>query len=454
MDVSFDSIKGLTILSAIPVVLIALWADYFERYLSALTPEQMAEEREDNQNQNRLVLFCGLVAQASAALIGYSYWKLPGWVSYLAFLGAAAIQASAHLNLDRKLKGPGIPGNTRNFGLRSLIWVFVDITVYWMVVLAFVGLAAWVSPALSKDPGFTEFSMFLGGILGMFVGVGVNYALAPVFFKQMFPCRPLDDPYALQLFSECFERAGVRAPHFYLIDMDHFGLNNAMIAGFKSGRGPFRPALFVTRGLLKDLTRNELEAVVLHEVSHLALNHILKRFIYGFLTLIGATAIALLVVGALALVLPQSAAILLGVLVMLTPFVAPFLLIRRLSKSQEFEADAFAVTKLGAKGYALISVLRRLEEQQEASLRRMKSRSGVGAPANAHPVSEGAPASKEEKVNEKRAKSDSHPATEDRISAISRLLGADPELGGGVHPNVRPRQVEVTSDQQSDDRAA
>lgn len=403
-DFKIESLQGVLVLSAIPVVLIALWAEYFGKYIESMEPRELDDEREECQRQSRLVAFCGVIAQVSANLIAFSQFKVPAWIAYLVFLFSVGLQALVQRSLDQKLKGREQTTKQAGFGLSAVFWVLVDIAVYWVVVLSFVGAARFLGPMIGQGPFVKEGAMFLGGLVGMFAGIGVNYALAPLFFRQMFPCKELKDAHALQLFGQCFRRAGISEPSYYLMELDHFGVNNAMIAGFKFGKGPFRPALFITRGLLKDLSYAELEAVVLHEVSHLHLNHITKRFTYGFGALLFATALALVVVGALGLLLPMPIAVGIGIFVMLSPFAAPYLLIKSLSKKQEFEADSHAVLRLGARGEALISVLEKLEMQHEALLGKLKI---------------------QKQVHSKKA--DTHPTTEDRIDAIKKILAQMPK---------------------------
>ncbi len=70
-----------------------------------------------------------------------------------------------------------------------------------------------------------------------------------------------DDPELYNVVEEMAIAAGVRAPPVYLIE------DTAMNA-FATGRDPEHAALAMTRGLRESLTRDELQAVIAHEMSH------------------------------------------------------------------------------------------------------------------------------------------------------------------------------------------
>jgi heat shock protein HtpX len=70
--------------------------------------------------------------------------------------------------------------------------------------------------------------------------------------------------------------AGVPAPRLYVIDADYAN-------AFATGRGPRHAAIAVTHGLLRQLTRRQLQGVLAHEMAHVANRDILIATIAGML---------------------------------------------------------------------------------------------------------------------------------------------------------------------------
>ena len=70
-----------------------------------------------------------------------------------------------------------------------------------------------------------------------------------------------DDPQLYNVVEEMAIAAGVPAPPVYLID-------DTALNAFATGRDPAHAAVAITRGLRETLTRDELQAVMAHELSH------------------------------------------------------------------------------------------------------------------------------------------------------------------------------------------
>jgi Zn-dependent protease with chaperone function len=183
----------------------------------------------------------------------------------------------------------------------------------------------------------------------------------------MVPETRLEDPGVCAMLDRCFRRAGISQPSYWVIEVENFKANNAMIAGFRNGKGWFRPGLFITKPLLKNCPPEELEAVILHEVSHLALNHLRKRFFFSFGAVMAAiTATAACLVTA-QLVLPAPAAQWLVLACATLSFVIPFVAIKKQAHRQELEADVFAIVRLGATLEAVAGALRRIDRLNDRS---------------------------------------------------------------------------------------
>jgi Zn-dependent protease with chaperone function len=221
----------------------------------------------------------------------------------------------------------------------------------------------------------------------LFVALGVVYLLSPLLVRFMLSCRKVDDPELERRLASCFTRAGLRTPSFWILDMDRQKLHNAMVSGLKSGRGPLRPALFFTRSLLEQLTPAEFEAIILHEVSHIALKHMAKRLFasIGSVLLSIVPSFVFLVVSWS--VLPEGMRFLAGAGGVLIALSIQGFALRWLVRRQELEADAHAVFSLGADPEAFASALTKITRMNDQPIER-KDPSSYLNPAAAHPTTE------------------------------------------------------------------
>jgi heat shock protein HtpX len=87
-----------------------------------------------------------------------------------------------------------------------------------------------------------------------------------------------DDPQLFNVVEEMAIAAGVPAPRVYLI-------NDTALNAFATGRDPEHAAVAITHGLRDRLSRDELQAVIAHEVSHV--RHFDIRLMMLLATLVG-----------------------------------------------------------------------------------------------------------------------------------------------------------------------
>ena len=109
------------------------------------------------------------------------------------------------------------------------------------------------------------------GLVPTLVGLGIGVLLA--FFSYQAgagailamsgakPIKTEDDPQLYNVVEELSIAAGLPLPRIYLID------DTAMNA-FATGRGPRNAVVAITKGLRERLTRDELQGVLAHEMSH------------------------------------------------------------------------------------------------------------------------------------------------------------------------------------------
>ncbi|MBS0124120.1 zinc metalloprotease HtpX [Thetidibacter halocola] len=110
-----------------------------------------------------------------------------------------------------------------------------------------------------------------GAVLALLVAAGMNLVTwwnSDRMVLSMHGARPATGPDARepqQLLIELARNAAIPVPALYIIDTDQ---PNA----FATGRSPDRAAVAVTTGLLRSLGREEVAAVIAHELAHIR-NH-------------------------------------------------------------------------------------------------------------------------------------------------------------------------------------
>ena len=172
-----------------------------------------------------------------------------------------------------------------------------------------------------------------------------------------------DDPELYNVVEEMAIASAVALPPVYLIE------DTAMNA-FATGRDPEHAALAITRGLRETLTRDELQAVIAHEMSHV--RHYDIRLAMLLATLVG---LVVLVCDSLPRTLRRAgrrsrgrrgggAMLILAIaLAIIAPFFAKFIQLAA-SRQREYMADAGAV-ELTRNPEAMILALKRLGGDKE-----------------------------------------------------------------------------------------
>jgi heat shock protein HtpX len=189
----------------------------------------------------------------------------------------------------------------------------------------------------------------------LLIGAALNFfafffsdkiALATMRARQI---SRADDPVLCDTVQNLAERAGLPMPKVYISPAP---APNA----FATGRGPQHSAVCVTEGLRQMLSREELEGVIAHELSHVKHRDIL----------IGT--IAAVIAGAVTWVTylifwgggNRRIHPLVALLLMILAPLAAVLIQMAISRSREFEADRLGA-ELSGSGRGLASALQKLE---------------------------------------------------------------------------------------------
>lgn len=265
-----------------------------------------------------------------------------------------------------------------------------------------------------------------GAVLALLVAAGMNlftYWNADKIVLSMHKAREVDARSAPVLYGivrDLAERGGLPMPKVYLIDQPH---PNA----FATGRNPQNAAVAATTGLLQILDRNEVAAVMAHELAHVKNRDTLVMTMTA--TIAGAISMlanfGLLFRGgdnrgnALAMILA----------VIVAPFAA-MLVQMAISRTREYGADRGGA-QIHGNPRDLASALAKLSQAAQRIPNPVAARNPAAAALYIVPgLARGGD-----------SLFSTHPATENRISALEAMademgLGAPPALVGGSSVGV------------------
>ncbi len=375
----------LAILIAAPL-LFALWSRRLAN--AAGPPEALADEsRAEILHRLGQGTLAAYVVQFLAMVVatvshreireGTAHWM------FLAYFVATVIATgAAQASCARKLRRlEGASGGSWARQLRGIIAVValyalyrVAVTGDWLVALV---------PVLGRLEGAAAIAYTLARVAG---GLALLALGSPLVLRFAFGSTRVTDPAILETVHRCFRRAGLEPPDVQLIESDRLGWHNAMVAGTRLGRGPFRPAIFFTASLARRFEPAEFEAVLMHEVGHLALHHVRKRMLTAVASVLAAIpVVALVIVGGSSL-LPSSASPVVATTAVLALFFTEFSIIRACVRRQEIEADAFAVS-MGVEREKLESALRKLTRFNDGISSKKGALSYLN-PAAGHPTTD------------------------------------------------------------------
>ena len=208
-----------------------------------------------------------------------------------------------------------------------------------------------------------------------------------MFMLRMIPNSAVDDKEHLELIRSRLRQIGWQDVRLRWIDIPDF--NNAFVVGFK-WFGFSNQTMFIGRSLRDLLTKDEFDAVICHELGHMANGHLLKRITYAFALVMGLV-LSLVTSLAMSMLLtlvfsddPATSALIFGGLLLVTLVLSYILIVSWLFRNyrqQEHEADAFAVMQLGIRLDDMENALRKVAKKFRESARRKS----VWNPFQTHP---------------------------------------------------------------------
>ena len=313
----------------------------------------------------------GLWDMALEALVLLGWTLLGGldWLnqSLLAWLGAGMAQQLA-LVVGFMLIGGLIHlplslvqtfGVEQRFGFNNMTWrLWLSDMVKGVALGLILGLPiVWLVLWLMQAGGHLWWLYAWGALVAyqLFVMWIAPNVIMPLFNKF----TPLEDETLKERVSRLMARAGFRAKGFFVMDGSRRSAHsNAFFTGFGASK---RVVFFDT--LLKQLSPDEMEAVLAHELGHFKHRHILKMMATSFvMTLLGLALLGWLSqqpwfytgLGVMPNMASANDALALLLFLMVVPLFTFFLspLSAGRSRRFEFEADAYAVAHSDGKHLA------------------------------------------------------------------------------------------------------
>jgi len=224
-----------------------------------------------------------------------------------------------------------------------------------ILIMAMTALLVWIGDALYGESG-----VILALVLSILLN-GVSYFFSDKIVLAAYRAQLVDPAQAPELcaiVANLAQRAGLPMPRVAIIPDE---TPNA----FATGRDPDHAVVAVTEGILATLSRQELEAVLGHELGHVKHRDIL----IGSLCAVLAQAIMLLSRMAF-FIRPrddrEGGNPLAAVLVMILGPIAALMLQMAVSRSREYEADDYSAHLTGRPDQ-LASALKRIEGFNRAS---------------------------------------------------------------------------------------
>jgi heat shock protein HtpX len=176
---------------------------------------------------------------------------------------------------------------------------------------------------------------------------------------------------------------------------------------FAMGRSPKHATVCVTAGLLQLLERNELEAVLAHEMGHIKNRDVALMTMASFFASLAALVAQVAAFGGIGRDRENGPGLAVILLVSIGVYFISYFLMLALSRYREFAADRSAALFTGRPS-ALASALRRLESAPQGDLREVASMQAFFiVPARATSVRSRLLAT--------------HPPTEERIARLARM---------------------------------
>lgn len=288
--------------------------------------------------------------------LGFLYLCLVFVGFYLYQFFIRYVERHTHLELYQSFKTHLIKELRVNFAM-----IMLPILVYSLINWTF------------QDGVYEEWgSLWFIGLFFNIIFVSVlTIVCSVIIMLRLIPNREITEPEYLEIINK--RLAQIQQPNMRVrwIESD---IKNAFVVGLKLLRFS-NQTMFIGRSLRKTLTMEEFDAVIAHELAHVANRHIHKRVIDLLKNLIsvilGISVILFMVLGISSLYWGEDAYLhtvgtsMWCAVLCMGWFIFNYALLFDTIRSHEFEADGYAVIELGASFTALKSALEKLTTTDE-----------------------------------------------------------------------------------------
>ena len=208
----------------------------------------------------------------------------------------------------------------------------------------------------------------IGGRSGMIIAFGmalvmnfVSYWFSDKIVLKMYGAQPITEAQAPELYGSVrrlSQKAGLPMPKVYIIP-------EPALNAFATGRNPEHGVVAVTEGILRALSREELEGVLAHELAHIKHRDILTGTIVatiaGAISMLAQMAQWAMIFGGGRRDDDEGGSPIVALAMMIVAPIAAMLVQMAISRTREYEADKGGAAIAGHP-YGLVNALQKLEQ--------------------------------------------------------------------------------------------
>ena len=363
-----DLLKAFIILNIIPIILFALGASYLEQSLAEMIQNDLEIDRSSEIERIRFLSLIVVLVQFSIFLGAGEVREAFPIQSQLIFILSSLAQFLLQTATEKKLLPPA-KTSVSAIGLMARIITSSALSVltYFFAVSFSIESLAWISTSVFGFNHFPQFSLqvrsffiFFSSGFGVVLGLMLSYLLGPLHLKILFPSQEIQNQELKARIFALFKEQKLKIPSIRIIESEQFKFFPILFSGAQLGKGPLRPILYLTEGVLKDLTPQELKALISVEMSKVLLSHQRKRLIYSLLLIFACLLTAIPVIGFSSTFFSQE--VLVSRIIPATTilgFLFCFSLVFRQTKRHTFEADLYSIEKLSLSPEDLLTAIRK-----------------------------------------------------------------------------------------------
>ena len=341
---SEKAVIALAILSTLPIIIYAIWADSLNR---SRTPATLAEEAKALVEKIRSLGLFSLVFLISLFFGSEDTRNEYPFISTGIFLMGILAQLWVQASTEARL-APGFPTD-------HLPLLIIRGFLAWSLA-AFVYLAAVVSCTLlafglaheAQLDGLSGLAIYgISGIVGLSLGLGLNHLCAPIFMRHVLPLENLESDLETSILSQ-FRAAQLPIPRVHEMSFREIRPAPILLVGLPRASGVFGYLFLLSRWVHQTLTPGELHALIGQHIAEVKLHHGRRRWLLSIF-LLGLTLFLSLLSSECAshYLPPWPINSFIGPSVALAGFLLSLQLLNAQRRRLQSLSDAFALDQLG-----------------------------------------------------------------------------------------------------------